>query len=181
MGNILWGKWTHNGITQSQVLPCKFVENVTRMVSISSMRQLFACICEGKNQLTNRKILTHQALYGFDNKPQHNPTKDYKTSMQKLQKLSKKVSKLFNGMVMSLTIQCCCGVVSRTYEGMRSWAMEPTCAWEVRAPGVACSKQNKRQHCSSLCSEGILGSSMIMLVFAPSHPSPECSFDNRLD
>ena len=63
------------------------------------MRQLFACICEGKNQLTNRKILTHQALYGFDNKPQHNPTKDYKTSMQKLQKLSKKVSKLFNGMV----------------------------------------------------------------------------------
>ena len=69
--------------------------------------------------------------------------------MQKLQKLSKKVSKLFNGMVMSLTIQCCCGVVSRTYEGMRSWVMEPTRAREVRAPGVARSKQNERQRRSS--------------------------------
>lgn len=43
-------------------------------------------------------------------------------------------------MIMSLTIliDCCCGVVvSRMYEGMRSWVVEPTRVWEGRAPGVA--------------------------------------------
>lgn len=80
----LTGERNHNGITQSKVSPHEFVKNVTRTVSISSMRQPFARICEGKNWLTNQKMLTCQALYRLDNKPQHNPTKDHKTSMQKL-------------------------------------------------------------------------------------------------
>ena len=141
-------------------------------MSISSTRQPFARICEGKNRLTHQKIITHQALYGLDNKPQHNPTKDHKTSMQKLQKLSKKVSKSFNGMIMSLTIliDCCCGVVvSRTYEGMRSWVVEPTRAREVRAPGAArsISKTSAGVARVHAVRYSILGSGMIILVFAP--------------
>jgi hypothetical protein len=67
-----------NGIARSNVSPRECAESLRRAVSVSSARQPFVRICEGKNWLTMQKILTHQTLYRLDNELQHQPPKDHK-------------------------------------------------------------------------------------------------------
>ena len=95
-------------------------------VNVSFARQPFVHICEGKNQLTMQKIPTHQTLYRLDNELQHQPPKDLKNRTHDDQELWTKVSKLFKGTIISLTILlldgfCCVTATRRTNEDVGRW------------------------------------------------------------
>jgi len=54
-GGISRGKRMHNGVARSNVSPRASVKNVRRAVSVSSARQPFVRICEGKYRILRRK------------------------------------------------------------------------------------------------------------------------------
>ena len=102
-GDVSRGKRTRNGIVRSNISPCESVENRRHVVSVSSTRQPFVRIYEGKKRFTIQKNHSLSILQAR-RRASTRSTKRPQIWCTRRAASVKKVSLSFKGTIASLTI-----------------------------------------------------------------------------
>ena len=124
----VWGLHC-KGIAWLNISPHESVENARCMVSVSSTRQPFVRICEGKQRLTMQKELLTKPSIGFTTSLDTNHQRNAKIVYKMVEICEKKVSKSFKGTIVMLTrfiflvfdSLCCKMAMRKTNEDVRRW------------------------------------------------------------